>query len=336
MKAGERAQDLTRQLLAFSRKQVLDVKVLDINRVVCGMEKMIGRLLGEDIEVRLILAENLGCIRADVSQLEQVLMNLCVNARDAMPDGGTLMVETGATYLNEYYIRSHPDAPPGPFITLSVSDTGAGMDETTQHQIFDPFFTTKEKGKGTGLGLATVYGIVMQHGGEISVYSEIGRGTTFRIYLPQVTGVALSQESNYVEDTASGAGQTILVVEDEPQVRRIICLMLSHLGYKVIEAATPEAAIATAAGSGKLDLLLTDVIMPEMNGRQLQEHILSIRPELKTLFMSGYTEEMMGRHGMLDTGIHFISKPFSEKLLSHKIHEVLDHVPGKMPALPYT
>jgi len=322
--AGERAQCLTRQLLAFSRKQVLDIKITEMNQVVMGMEKMLRRLLGEDIEVRLRLKPNIGYIKADIAQWEQVLMNLCVNARDAMPGGGLLTIETDAVSLDEQYANTHLGVQPGAYVMLSVTDTGIGMDEATRQRVFDPFFTTKEKGKGTGLGLATVYGIVKQHGGEITVYSEPQYGATFKIYLPLVQEAAYQQEAESATSILPGHGETILVVEDESAVRRVVCRMLSHLGYTVMEAETAEACIQLISSIEQIDLLITDVIMPGMNGRQLYEHSMAIRPGLKTLFMSGYTKDFIGHSGILDEATQFISKPFTEKALSRKIREILD------------
>ncbi len=323
MAAGERARDLTRQLLAFSRKQVLDVKVLDINPIIQGMEKMIRRLLGEDIEVLLYLNPEIGPIKADPSQIEQVLLNLCVNSRDAMPSGGTLTIETCVTSLDTHYHATHPGVSPGPYVQLTVSDTGLGMDEATIKRIFDPFFTTKEKGKGTGLGLATVYGIVKQHGGEVLVYSEPGRSTTFKIFFPQVQEKISEAPQTTSDVTRYGNGETILVIEDDASVRDITCQILSRLNYTVIETRTIQECLEQVSEPGKIDLLLSDVIMPEMNGRQLYERIRTIRPEIKVLFMSGYTENVIGHNGILGDSLRFISKPFTEKELSLKIREAL-------------
>lgn len=322
--AGERARDLTRQLLAFSRKQVLDIKILDINQIVRNMETMVRRLLREDIELRVRFGGVPGRIKADLSKVEQILINLCVNARDAMPNGGTLTIETGLVRFDEIYTRAHPDLKPGAYVTLVVTDTGVGMDEETRRRVFDPFFTTKELGKGTGLGLATVYGIAKQHGGEILAYSEPGLGTTFRVCFPRVEDELPADDQEPGEDIVRGRGETILVVEDDPSVRDLTCEMLSDLGYSVVNIDSAEKAIEYALSDRPLSLLLTDVIMPEMNGKQLQERLIAIRPSLKTLFMSGYTEDIIGKHGMLPEGTHLISKPFSEKLLGLKLREVLD------------
>ncbi len=321
--AGRRAQDLTRQLLAFSRKQVLEVKNVSLNDVVANMEKMIRRLLGEDIAVYLNLNADTGCVRADVTQIEQVLLNLCVNARDAMPSGGTLTIETHPFFFSEAYVARHPGTQPGPHAVLSVSDTGHGMDETTLRQIFNPFFSTKEKGKGTGLGLATVHGIVKQHGGEITVYSEPGHGTTFKVSLPQVPNMVCADGLPPDEEIVPGKGETILVVEDDESVRKVLPQLLERLGYSVRVAGSVEEGLDEVNSSRHIDLLLSDVVMPQMNGRQFSERVQSIRPGIKVLFMSGYTEEAIGHQGILESGLHFISKPFSEKALSRKIREAL-------------
>lgn len=322
--AAERAKDLTGQLLAFSRKQVLDFKILDPAEVILGIEKMLRRLLGEDIAIEMSIRPGIGLVNADRSQLEQTLLNLCVNARDAMPEGGTLTIETAAVHLDEHYALSHPGVQPGPYILLSVSDTGCGMDEETRSQIFDPFFSTKEKGKGTGLGLATVFGIVKQHGGEIWVYSELGEGTTFKVYLPKVQGVVSRDEDEQTAPVIRGEGETILVVEDEDAVRTLACQMLSRLGYNVLESHNPEECLKYVKREPHIDLLLTDVIMPHMNGRQICEQVAALAPDIAVLFMSGYTADVIAQHGVLDESIHFISKPFTEKALSRKIREVLD------------
>lgn len=317
--AGERAKDLTRQLLAFSRKQLLEVRALDLNQVVRNMEKMIRRILGEDVEVCLRLQPGIGTVKADLSQLEQVLMNLCVNARDAMPNGGLLTIKTSVAFLDELSIHVQP----GFFVVLAVSDTGIGMDEDTRKKAFDPFFTTKEKGKGTGLGLSTVFGIVKQHGGEIVVSSEPGKGASFQVYLPQATDATEMQREIPEERLVSGTGETILVMEDDVSVRKMTCQILTHLGYKVLESETIQGCIELATHSEQLDLLLTDVIMPEMNGRKLHEILVAIRPDLKTLFMTGYAEDIIGQHGILEDDIHLITKPFNERTLSRKIRQIL-------------
>ena len=320
--AGERAKDLTRQLLAFSRKQVLEVRSIDPNAILVSMEKMLRRLLGEDIVISVKTGKNIGIIDADPSQMEQVLLNLCVNARDAMPEGGRLTIETNRTAVTERNIL--PNIPFGTYVVLSVSDTGCGMDDATAQRIFEPFYTTKEKGKGTGLGLSTVYGIVKQHEGEIVVSSKPGQGTRFLIYLPEANEPAFKEENKQDDTILSGYGEVILVVEDDPAVRRMTCLMLSHLGYSVLEAENVEQCEAHLARAKSVDLLLTDVVMPGMNGRQLYDHIATLRPGIKVLFMSGYTEDVIGHHGVLEANVQFISKPFSEKGLSQKIRKVLN------------
>ena len=321
--AGERAKDLTRQLLAFSRKQVLEVRSIDPNAILISMEKMLRRLLGEDIVISVKTGKNVGLIHADPSQLEQVLLNLCVNARDAMPNGGTLTIETEQVFLDEKQANIQANVAPGSYVILTVTDTGFGMDEDTRQHIFEPFFTTKEKGKGTGLGLSTVYGIVQQHGGSIWVFSEPGHGATFKVYLPQSRGVKTKDWKETVESTIRGKGETILVVEDDEGVRRLTCQMLTRLGYSVLEAEDAGTCFNLAAQTPQLDLLLTDVIMPGMNGRQVAEHLTTLRPGIKVVFMSGYTEDIIGHHGILDEGTHFIPKPFSEAALSAKIYEAL-------------
>ena len=324
MAAGTRAQDLTRQLLAFSRKQVLEVKILDLNQVVRGMEKMIRRLLGEDITVNLHLNAGTSLVKADMSQLEQVLLNLCINARDAMPDGGAITIETSMAPPHDQFILSQSDTQPVTFVLLAVSDTGTGMDESIKSQIFDPFFTTKEKGKGTGLGLSTVYGIVKQHGGDISVHSESGRGATFRVYLPLAQEALSEQDAELLDNALRGHGETVLVAEDEVAVRKMVCQMLSRLGYSVIETGSVDECIAYATKTDQIHLLLADVIMPDMNGRQLHEHIQTLHPAMKTLFMSGYTDDVIRHHGMLKEDVQFISKPFTEKTLGRKLRAALD------------
>lgn len=321
--ATGRAKDLTKQLLAFSRKQVLEFHTININDVVKNVEKMISRLLGEDIEIRIHINPGIGLINADTSQIEQAILNLCVNSRDAMPDGGTLIIETNSAILDEHYIENHQGVKPGHYILLSVSDNGCGMDEKTRLQIFDPFFTTKERGKGTGLGLATVFGIVKQHGGEIWVYSEPGCGSTFKIYLPEVKTILPGRVSYSEENKIRGNGEIILVIEDENAVRKLSCEILNRLGYTVVEAKTTWDCIESAKKIKRIDLLLSDVIMPGMNGRQIKDVITTLHPETKTLFMSGYTENVIAHHGILDEGINFIAKPFSESALSQKVREVL-------------
>ena len=322
--AGERAASLTHQLLAFSRRQVLAPQVLDLNAVVSNLEKMLRRLIGEDITLRTVLDPSLGRVKADQGQIEQVIMNLVVNARDSMPTGGNLNIETRNVDLDQDYARSHITVNPGPYVMLAVGDTGMGMTPETKARIFEPFFTTKEVGKGTGLGLATVYGIVKQSGGSIWVYSELGEGTVFKVYLPMVSESAtLKEEMKPALDSASGS-ETVLVVEDEEGVRSLIRLTLESAGFKVLETADAETALATCADHrGPIQLLLTDVVMPKMSGPRVAEKITAMRPDIKVLYMSGYTDDAIAHHGILGQDIPFLQKPFSPHALRKKIREVL-------------
>lgn len=323
-KAGERAAALTRQLLAFSRKQVLEPELVDVNKVVTGIESMLRRLLGEDMAIETHLAQDLGSVLADPGQLEQVLMNLAVNARDAMPRGGKLTIETAGVELDEDYAEQHVSVTPGRFIMLAVTDTGVGMDAETKAHIFEPFFTTKEAGKGTGLGLAMVYGIVKQSSGNVWVYSEPGRGTTFKVYLPRVDAPAAEIRRRSVPVRASG-NETVLVVEDEDGVRRLAERILRRVGYQVLVAQSGAEALAVCERhAGPIDLLLTDVVMPEMSGRDLAERLIERLPRIAVLYMSGYTDNAIVHHGILDQGTRFIGKPFSAAELTRKVHEVLD------------
>jgi PAS domain S-box-containing protein len=325
--AAERATALTRQLLAFSRKQMLAPKVLDLNGLVTENLKMLTRLIGEDIDLVMIPGEELGPVKADPSQLEQVILNLAVNARDAMPHGGKLTIETGNVTLDESYARLHAPLRPGDYVMLAISDTGVGMDNETQSRIFEPFFTTKGP-KGTGLGLSTVYGIVKQSGGYVWVYSEPGKGTAFKIYLPRVLEV-----EDLPADSLATAGavpekrphETVLVVEDEPNLRRLTRQFLEKEGYEVLDAAEGNDAVRICvAFEGTIHLLLTDVIMPGMNGRELAKRVSEIRPNTKVLYMSGYTENAIGHNGTLDAGITLLQKPFTLQALQAKVREVLD------------
>lgn len=324
-KAGDRAAGLTRQLLAFSRKQILQPKVIDLNDIVVDMNKMLRRLIGEDIHLMMSLGVDLGSVKADPNQIEQVLMNLSVNARDAMPRGGKLTIETSNVLVGEEFASYHMSVPPGPYVMLAVSDTGCGMDATTQARIFEPFFTTKEVGKGTGLGLATVYGIVKQSGGTIWVYSEVGCGTTFKIYLPCVEGSSpYIPVSNDTRALQRGT-ETILLVEDEEIVREMATEILRESGYCVIEATHgPEALKLCTQYNGQIHLMLSDVVMPNMSGRELAELLSPHRSNMKVLYMSGYTDDAIVHHGVLDEGTAFIAKPFSPDALSKKVREVLD------------
>jgi PAS domain S-box-containing protein len=323
-KAGERAASLTRQLLAFSRKQVLQPKVLDLNSVVSDMEKMLRRLIGEDIELRTALAPELGSVRADPGQIEQVIMNLAVNARDAMPHGGNLIIETGNVSLDEGYATRHIAVKPGAYVMLAVSDTGAGMSEETQARIFEPFFTTKEVGRGTGLGLSTVYGIVKQSGGNIWVYSEEGRGTAFKIYLPRVDEAAQEYKPSQGAEEPLDGTEVILLAEDDERVRNLVRAVLEGYGYRVLEAEDGGAALSISARhEGPIHLLLTDVVMPKMSGRELAGRLARVRPGMKVLYMSGYTDESIVHHGVLDADTPFIQKPFEPEALARKVRELL-------------
>lgn len=321
--AGQRAADLTRQMLAFSRQQVLEPRSLDLNEIVSNLQKMLARVLGEDIDLKMRLSSRLGTVKADPGQIEQVLMNLVVNARDAMPRGGMLTVETSNVFLDEVYARQHLDVEPGPYVLLAVSDTGIGMDKETQARIFEPFFTTKERGKGTGLGLATVFGIVKQSGGNIWLYSEPGGGTTFKIYLPRTEGAPENMSRTLPHRDTRGT-ETILLAEDEVQVRVTARTILERAGYHVLEARSPAEAIAISDHAEVIDLLLTDVIMPKISGRELAERITIKRPAIKTLFMSGYTDDAIVLHGVLEAGVFFLQKPFTPDSLVHKVRDVLD------------
>jgi PAS domain S-box-containing protein len=323
-KAADRAAALTRQLLAFSRKQVLEPRVLNLNVVVAETEKMLRRLIGEDIQLITVFDDAIGRVRADPGQIEQVIVNLAVNARDAMPQGGKLIIETANVDLDDIYVRSHPDARPGPHVMLALSDTGHGMDAKTVSQLFEPFFTTKGPGKGTGLGLATVHGIVRQSGGHVSVHTEAGRGTTFKVYLPRSDGQHDAQAPAAAVASADGT-ETILLVEDEPSLRMMIGEILQAAGYVVLEGPSPEEALAAAGSySGHISLMLTDVILPRMSGPQIAEALRSSRPDTRVLFMSGYTDDAIGHHGILAPGVHFLQKPFTSESLLHKVRDVLD------------
>ncbi len=328
--ASVRASSLTRQLLAFSRKQMLAPKILDLNDVVTENLKMLTRVIGEDIDLVMVPATELGAVRADAGQIEQVIMNLAVNARDAMPSGGKLTIETSNVSLDEEFSRLHASLNPGNYVMLAISDTGAGMDSETQSRIFEPFFTTKGP-KGTGLGLSTVYGIVKQSGGYIWVYSEAGKGTTFKIYFPRVARAAEApaQVVAPAESIAAEPGtETILLVEDEANLRYLARQFLEKQGYQVIEAADGAVAMQIAvAHEAVIHLLLTDVIMPGMNGRELAQRISEIRPNVKVLYMSGYTENVIGRNGTLDAGVRLLQKPFTLRDLKSKVREVLDSTP---------
>ncbi|NWF91299.1 MAG: response regulator [Syntrophaceae bacterium] len=324
-KASQRAADLTRQLLAFSRRQILEFKVLDLNSILRNMENMLRRLIGEDIELVYRLSDHLGKIRTDSGQIEQVVLNLTVNARDAMPSGGKLTIETANVELDEAHTRGHIGMKPGRYVMLSVSDTGCGMSPEVKEHLFEPFFTTKEWGKGTGLGLSTVYGIVKQSGGDIWVYSELNQGTTIKIYLPEVEEEAdLLLEQDAKASLPSGK-ETILLVEDEPSVKGFAARVLSESGYHLLEAANGHEAFRIAQEyAGKIDLLLTDVVMPQMGGKELADRVKALHPQLKVLFTSGYTDNTIVHHGVLDPGILFLQKPFSPETLLRRVREALD------------
>ncbi len=325
--AAARAAGLTRQLLAFSRRQVVEARPLDLNALVTGVEKLLRRLLGEDVELSTALGPELGTVVADAGQLEQVLVNLAVNARDAMPEGGRLTIETANVELDEEYAASHISVVPGPHVMLAVSDTGVGMDEQTKLRIFDPFFTTKEPGKGTGLGLATVYGIVKQNGGNIWVYSERGRGTSFKIYFPRTEAVVRRITPGSMPAVEGGI-ETILLAEDEEAVRRLAQRVLEAQGYTVLAAATPAEALKLARRhEGTIDLLVTDVVMPGMSGPDLAREVVVERPDMRVLYVSGYTHDAVTRHRVLPEGATFLQKPFTAPALARRVRAVLDVTP---------
>lgn len=331
-KASDRASALTRQLLAFSRKQVMQLRVFDLNLTVMDLEKMLRRMIGEDIELRTSLQQGLGNIKADQGQIEQVIMNLVVNSRDAMPHGGKLTIETANVYLDEAYSKHHLSVPPGSYTMIAISDTGLGIPEQIRAHIFEPFFTTKDAGKGTGLGLATVYGIVKQSGGSIWVYSEVGKGTTFKIYLPSVSQSADEQKDFVPPKPIPGGTERILLVEDADPVRQLARTVLEGLGYQVLEAADGSDAIHMVhSRSQNIALLLTDVVLPGISGRELSETLLQSNPGLKVLFMSGYTDGTVVGHQVLAPGANFIQKPFSPDQLGLRVREVLDS-PAAMSA----
>jgi len=332
-KAGERAASLTKQLLAFSRQQVLTPAVLSLNALASDMERMLPRLLGEDIEVSLELDPELGSVKADQGQIEQVIMNLAVNARDAMPDGGKLKVQTANAVLDQMYTRNHPGSKAGDYVMLAVTDTGTGMDAGTLAHMFEPFFTTKERGKGTGLGLATVYGIVKQSNGYIWVESSLGKGSSFQIYLPRHEGqpAAAEQKVDLAENLRGT--ESILLAEDSESLRKLAQSNLESAGFRVLSAQSGEEALEIATRHGStFDLLLTDVVMPGMNGRVLAEKLSPRQPGMKVLYMSGYTDSFIAGHGVLEPGTNLLHKPFTEEVLIRKVREVLDG--GKQPSSP--
>jgi len=325
-KAGIRAAELTSQLLAFSRKQVFQPKKLALNALVTDLQKMLRRLIGEDIELAAVLDLELGTVKADPGQLQQVIMNLIVNARDAMPEGGKVTIETANVDLDRDYAAQHFEVSPGAYCMLAISDNGCGMDEETRSHIFEPFFTTKGLGRGTGLGLSTVYGIVKQSGGYIYVYSEPGHGTTFQIYLPRVAELAEDEEAHREPPSLPNGDETVLLVEDEAAVRELAARVLRDHGYCVLEASDPSQALRAidAHSADEIQLLVTDVVMPQMSGRDLAEHVAPLRPDIRVLYVSGYTDRAIVHHGVLDEGTPFLQKPFTAEALVRKVREVLD------------
>lgn len=324
LKAASRATSLTNQLLAFSRRQVIQPKVLDLNALVANMDRMLRRVIGEHIELETVLSPGLGSVRADAGQLEQVIINLAVNARDAMSEGGKLSIRTGNVEVARSS-RLHADVRPGSYVRLTVADTGKGMDAEIMVHLFEPFYTSKETGKGTGLGLSTVYGIVKQSGGEVVVESKPGRGATFTIYLPRITEPALTAPSPGAEPAVRSGTETILLVEDELGVRQLVCEMLQRLGYQILQASGgAEALRLFEQHQGSIDLLITDVIMPQMSGRELAQRLKVLQPSLKVLYISGYTDDMLAHHGVLESNVFLLQKPFAPDELAKKLREVLD------------
>jgi two-component system cell cycle sensor histidine kinase/response regulator CckA len=328
-KAGRRAAALTQQLLAFSRKQVLEPKILDLNSIVADVEKMLGRLIGEDVELQIVPASALGMVKADRGQIEQVILNLAVNARDAMPHGGKLKIETMNADLDENDARRLRYVIPGQYVMLQVSDTGTGMSAEVQSHIFEPFYTTKEQGKGTGLGLATVYGVIKQSGGYIWLDSEVGKGSRFQVYLPRAEGVEPETARSQPALEAHGPA-TILVAEDEASLRKLTCSTLKQSGYKVLEAKDGPQAIEVAGQyHGDIHLLFTDVVMPGMSGHELAGKLSSQRPKMKVLYTSGYTDGAVATHGVLESGVVILRKPFSRAQLQQNVGQMLGENPGK-------
>jgi CheY-like chemotaxis protein len=325
--AGERGAALTRQLLAFSRKQMIQPKILDLNKLLAGIKKMLVRLIGENIEILVIPEPGLWQVEIDPGQMEQVVMNLVVNARDAMPDGGKLTIQTANTYLDEDYFSEQNilEDQPGSYVMVAVSDTGSGMDKVTQEHIFEPFYSTKEKGKGTGLGLSTVYGIIKQNNGFIWVYSEPGQGSVFKVYFPRIKADADSEKIEQQPEDVIGGSETVLLVEDDDGLRKLLQGILNKKGYKVLEAENGEDALRISrTHDGSIDLILTDVVMPKMSGKKVVERLQRLYPHVKVIYMSGYTDDAIVHHGVLEPGINFIEKPFTTEKLARKIREVLD------------
>jgi CheY-like chemotaxis protein len=328
-KAANRSADLTRQLLAFARKQTIDPRVINLNHTIEGMLKMLGRLIGENIELSWMPGSDLWPIKMDPSQVDQMLANLCVNARDAISGIGKITIETGNAALDETYCQSHEDFTPGEYAMIAVTDNGSGMDEGMLENIFEPFFTSKGMGEGTGLGLATVYGVVKQNNGFINVYSEPGLGTTFRIYLPRQEEKSVETRHPKLTEKDLHGSEVILLVEDEKSILVLTAETLERMGYRVLSASSPAEAIRIGKTCpDKIDLLLTDVIMPEMNGQDLASRLELFHPSLKCLFMSGYTANAIAHHGVLDKGIHFINKPFSKQDLAMKVRATLNDDEG--------
>jgi two-component system, cell cycle sensor histidine kinase and response regulator CckA len=326
------ATALTRQLLTFSRRQVVAPAVLDVSDVVAGIVSMLRRLVGEQIDVRTVATTGLGHVLADRSQIEQVLLNLAVNARDAMPAGGTLTIETASAELDAEYAAIHPLVTPGPYVMLAVSDTGAGMDAATKAHLFEPFFTTKPAGVGTGLGLATVYGIVSGSGGSVAAYSELGHGSVFKVFLPRVTA-AIAPEAPAADGPRLAGSGSIVIAEDDDTVRAYVGRVLTGFGYTVATARSGDEALALAAGHPEpFDLLVTDIMLPGMNGRQLSDRLSADRPSLRTLFISGYTEDSVIHQGILDPGVAFLCKPFTPDALGRAVRDALDGPPSAGPA----
>jgi two-component system cell cycle sensor histidine kinase/response regulator CckA len=324
LKAADRAAALTNQLLAFSRRQIMQPRVINLNAVIGQTESMLRRLIGEDIQLVMSLGADTGNIKADPHHIEQAIVNLAVNGRDAMPAGGRIIIETSNVQIDETYAKTHMGVQPGEFVMIAVSDTGHGMDSATRQNIFEPFFTTKQSGKGTGLGLATVYGMVKQSGGDIWVYSEPGHGTTFKLYFPRVAEPASPGSIEKPEPPRHEGGETVMLVEDEAQVRDLTERMLKQLGYSVLAAAHgKEAMDISRAHPGKISLLVTDVVMPNMSGKQVADALLSSRPDLKVLYLSGYADNTVVHHGVLDSNVDFLSKPFSRDALARKVREIL-------------
>jgi PAS domain S-box-containing protein len=324
-KATDRATDLVRKILAFSRRQTMEMKVLDLNTLLTDLDKLLRRIIGEDIELVTILAEDLGSVKADPGQIEQVILNLAVNAKDAMPNGGKLTIETANAELDETYARSHIVVIPGRYVMFSMSDIGVGMSPEVRERIFEPFFTTKEKDKGTGLGLSTVYGIVKQSGGNIWVYSELGQGTTFKIYLPREEKLPEETLEKGLEEELPGGRETVLVVEDEDGVRKLTVQILQKHGYKVLEASQgDEALFISKKYEEPIHLLITDVVMPGMSGHELSDRLSSLRPEIEILYMTGHTNGAIIHHGVLEPGVNLLQKPFTPEGLARKVREVLD------------